>query len=312
MCGATGFIGQAVTAEAAAQGLRVIPLTDFRVNAASVETGPDAVATWRKEHSSEWSRLLDAMAGATVVVNAAGLAEPGARSVLRLWGPNVLLPQVLAEAAHHSGTTRMIHVSSAAVQGSRLRLDETREVEPSSPYAASKAAAETALLDRLVACPPEVVVYRPTSVLGQANKVTRRFSRLARLPLLPLVEGGDAPLPVALPGNVGAAVAHLVEAPASHDIVLHPWELMTVRTTLEAFGSRRRFVSVPAGPSRFVLRGTHRLLARSAALQASFRRYELMILGQIQDARHLSESGFVLPYGPEGYEELARRITASR
>ena len=37
-----------------------------------------------------------------------------------------------------------------------------------------------------------------------------------------------------------------------------------------------------------------------------------MVLGQIQDARHLSESGFVLPYGPEGYAELARQINGHR
>ncbi|MEA2828885.1 MAG: hypothetical protein QOG43_3324 [Actinomycetota bacterium] len=294
--------------EAEAAGLAVVPLSGFRVETSSVETGPDAVAAWRKEHPSAWSLLLDAMGGCTVVVNAAGRAEPAAASLVRVWGANVLLPQVLAEAAHHCGVTRMVHVSSAAVQGSRLRLDESRDVEPSSPYAESKAVAEAALLDRRVACPPEVVVYRPTSVLGEDNKVTRRFSRLARLPVLPLIEDGDAPLPVALPGNVAAAVVHLVQVPAAQEVVLHPWELMTVRTTLEAFGSRCFFVHLPPRPSRFVLRGTRHLLAGHASLHASFRRYELMILGQIQDARHLSETGFVLPYGPEGYVQLARQI----
>lgn len=289
----------------------MIPLSGFRVEASSLDTGPDAVAAWRKEHPSDWVRLLDAMGGCTVVVNAAGRAEPGASNLLRLWGPNVLLPQVLAEAAHSCGVTRMVHVSSAVVQGTRLRLDESRDLEPSTPYAVSKAAAETALLDRLVACPPEVVVYRPTSVLGEDDKVTRRFSRLARLPVLPLVEGGDAPLPVALPGNVGAAVVHLVEAPIDYDVVLHPWEQMTVRTTLEAFGSHR-LVSVPAAPPRLLLRATRRLLAGHAGMQSSFRRYELMVLGQIQDARHLLESGFVLPYGPDDYVELARRINNRR
>ena len=293
-------------------GMAVVPLSGFRVETPSLETGPDAVAAWRKEHPSAWSRLLDAMGGCNVVVNAAGRAEPGADSLARLWGPNVLLPQVLAEAAHYCGVTRIVHVSSAAVQGSRLRLDETREVEPTSPYAESKVAAEHALLDRLVACPPEVVVYRPTSVLGEDNKVTRRFARLARLPVLPIVEDGDAPLPLALPGNVGAAIVHLVQAPAAHEVVLHPWELMTVRMTLEVFGSHRRFVRLPLAPSRLVLRGGRRLLGGNAALQASFRRYELMVLGQIQDARHLSESGFVLPYGPEGYAELARQINGHR
>lgn len=83
-----------------------------------------------------------------VVYHLAGAADVGAswRDPVGTWASNATASLYLLEAARTTGVQRVLLVSSADVYGSvredELPLDETSPLQPTSPYAASKVAAE--------------------------------------------------------------------------------------------------------------------------------------------------------------------------
>jgi GDP-4-dehydro-6-deoxy-D-mannose reductase len=83
-----------------------------------------------------------------VVYHLAGAADVGAswRDPVRTWTANATATLYLLEAARTHGVRRVLVVSSADVYGTvreeELPLDEESPVRPTSPYAASKLAAE--------------------------------------------------------------------------------------------------------------------------------------------------------------------------
>jgi hypothetical protein len=240
-----------------------------------------------------------------IVVNAAGLVTPDAADHPSLFGANAVLPAVVAEAADVTGARRLVHVSTAAVQGRLDPLDETERCFPLSPYAAAKAEGERALLEGAVDGTCEVVVYRPTSVQASGRPVTRRLARIATsLPLVPVGDGGDRPVPVALVENVAAGIVFAASMPSPPPLVLQPWEGLTTRTLLGLFGARRT-VSLPSGPFRAAIDLAACSATRSPKLTARLRRVEVLLLGQGVRAEALAAAGFRPPVGREGWEELA-------
>ena len=110
------------------------------------------------------------------------------------WRTNVLGTQRILDAAHIHGVGRLIHVSTDEVYGpSRSGAPPTKEgapLAPSSPYAASKAAAD-ALVEAAVSsnrCP--AIILRPTNNFG-----TRQFPEKL-LPVLILAALDGKPLPL--------------------------------------------------------------------------------------------------------------------
>jgi nucleoside-diphosphate-sugar epimerase len=246
-----------------------------------------------------------------VVVNAAGLAEPGSRDSGALEAANAVLPVVVACAAARAGVPRMVQISTAAVQGRRAVLDETPDVEPVTAYGRSKAHGEAALLKRGVDRPDEVVVYRPTSVQGVDRAMTQRLVALADRGRIPICGRGDVPLPVALIDNVAAGIVYVCRSSSPPALVLQPWEGVTTRSLLTALGA----VRLVALPSIFVrgLIGAARIASVSSArLGAATRRIELLAFGQRQAANTLSTIGFTTSEGIAGYAQLAREIRATR
>src|SRR5699024_8470438 len=92
------------------------------------------------------SELAVQLQGCHAVVNAAGRAEPGSDDVAGLLAANGVLPALLARSAERGGVPRLIHISSAAVQGRRRVLDSSTELRPFSPYSYSKAVGEAMAL----------------------------------------------------------------------------------------------------------------------------------------------------------------------
>jgi dTDP-4-dehydrorhamnose reductase len=166
--GATGFVGSAVTESARARGWQVVPVSGFRTYLHPV---PPLVETVRHFiHSSPpvVSKMASHLTGAEAVVNAAGLADPSATDEHALFSANAVFATVVAAASAKAGISRLIHMSTAAVQGRRDPLDESPETEPFSPYSSSKALAEQLLLAAHdLPRPPETVVYR-----GLTDKTT--------------------------------------------------------------------------------------------------------------------------------------------
>lgn len=306
--GRTGFVGRAVVSAAKRRGHSVRSVSLPRVLGDPAPLSA-AVAAWSSQDRARWSSLVSSLSGADAVINAAGLADPDSDDTAALWSANTLLPSIIAQAAAEAAVPRFVHISSAAVQGGRPTLDESTELSPESPYARSKADAERALLDRAIAVPQSVVIYRPTSVMGAGRPTTRRM--LSIFGRAVPTTNATAPLPLALVDNVGDAAVHLAiaggEAPR---IVTHPSESMTVGALAEAAGGR--LVRVPTwaaiGGLR-LLRWSERFRPGVAGLR---RRIELVLHGQAVNASALKELGWSPVTTKDAYRSLADHSLAGR
>ena len=289
--GGTGFIGSAVRAALAARGVEVRSVSAPRLRT----EGTDAAALLAEAAGldTERNRLAEAFAGADVVVNAAGLATPGAADSPELRGANSLLPALIAGAADAAGVRRFVHLSSAAVQGHRPFLDESPHVEPFSAYSRSKALGEQVLSARNGgSC--SVATVRATSVQGPGRTTTAKLARLASSPLASVAGPGTAPSPVS---SVHSLVDFVLRVGSHHGpvpaVVLQPWEQASVSTVLEAAGGRRP-AHLPAWFCRAALRSGYALSSLAGErLHGALRRVEMMWFGQRQEPGWAEATGNV-------------------
>ncbi|WP_241982022.1 NAD-dependent epimerase/dehydratase family protein [Cryobacterium sp. TMT3-29-2] len=285
--GGTGFIGSALIEELQSRGFRAESLTAPRLRLAANAT-PEEALSLLKDHSQAIATLSASMLRADVVVNAAGLASPGAAASEALFGANALLPAVIYQAANLAGVQRLIHLSSAAVQGRRMVLDETPATEPFSPYSKSKALGEALLLagvgDAGHGESPEIVILRATSVQGPGRATTGRLRRLAQSAAASVAMPGDRPTVVS---SVRGLVTFVARVGAHQDrvptIVLQPWEGMTTSSVLELAGGRapRR---LPLTLCRALIGIGYSVGTVAPPVRGLVRRVELMWLGQDQNA----------------------------
>lgn len=274
--GATGFVGSACAAELAREGFRVVAVTAPRLKAASAQPRRLRAEAAELERTT---RLAERLSGADIVLNAAGCARPTSGGEPELMGANALLPALIVTASARAGVRRVVHVSSAAVQGRRRVLDETGEVSPVNAYGRSKAAGEAVLLhDQDV----EVVVLRATSVHGPDRAVTRRVVRLARSGLATVAAPGDDHTPQVHIDNVARAVVRLCQStqPAP-PIVLQPSEGWTTSQFLAAMGGKEPR-QVPRALARRLVAATAATGRMHDSLAGQSRRLELLLFGQGQ------------------------------
>lgn len=306
--GATGFVGRPVAVSLSARGAAVRPVKAPRVRADFSDLTEQARA-WRRHNPAAFTALVGAVAGCRVVVNAAGVAAPAGEETPAMVGANGLLPTLIAQAAAAAGVSRLIHVSSAAVQGRRDPLDESATVAPVTPYGASKALGEKGLLAAAGQAPPEVVVYRPTSIQDAGRGITRSFVALTALPCIPVAAGCPAPLPVTVIDNVVAGLAHVAFEGVDTPIVLQPSEGITAQLLLSLAGAR--LLPVPRGVLSCLLT-LSRLGQSNARLTAAARRLELVWLGQRVEATTLARAGFQAPAGIRAYREVIATVQRQR
>lgn len=283
--GASGFVGSAVVAELTTRGIRVKQMAAPRL--LSHARTPSALLAESRDTTMD--ALVQAFSGMDVVVNAAGLATPGGGESAALTGANALLPAVVAGAAKAAGVRRVVHLSSASVQGHRRVIDESCERAPFSAYSRSKASGEE-VLELLAADPawrganvPSVVTVRATSVQGPHRPTTFSLVKIAGSPLASVAAPGTAPTPVSsihmLAWFVTEVGLHTAEVPAR---VLQPWEGLSVTEVLSAAGGRTP-LRLPDWLCRAALAGGYlvsRLLGER--LHGALRRVELMWFGQAQ------------------------------
>ncbi|MGY1601170.1 NAD-dependent epimerase/dehydratase family protein [Geodermatophilus sp. SYSU D00815] len=302
--GAGGFVGGAVAQTLREAGEDVRPVAAPRLTGTSA--GPADVAAVAAGEMGD--RLVAALTGCEVVVNCAGIANAAAGASPELTGANALLPGVLALAAERAGVRRLVHVSSAAVQGRSRMLDESDRFAPFSPYSVSKAAGEQLLL-RLEpeVAGLEVVRYRPTSVHGPDRQVSRALSRLARSRLASVAAPGAQPTPQVLVGEVAAAVRLLVgHARPIGGVYLHPAGAMTTGRLLTLLALGRRPRRIPAALARAVVRLT--AVGGMAKAVALSRRLELVWFGQSQKCGRLADLGFAGFARDEDWTRLAEQL----
>lgn len=306
--GASGFVGSAIVAEARRLGIDVVEVSAPRLSS-SAQTAAELVD--EALCSPHVAGLAAQFAGATVVINAAGLATPDATGD-GLRGANSLLPAVAAIAAQQVNASRFVHLSSAAVLGHARVLDESAARRPFSAYSASKSLGEEALED-LPASTTNVVSIRATSVQGPLRPTTRSLARIATTPLATVAAPGTASTPVTSVGALAWFVAEVAKFDATVPaIVLQPWEGMTVSTVLTLAGGKKPTV-LPRWLARSLLAAGQGLSTLTGGrLNGPLRRVELMWFGQEQVPGWAAQAGLHPPKDPDQWQGLAQLLPAAR
>ncbi|SEO03761.1 NAD-dependent epimerase/dehydratase family protein [Cryobacterium luteum] len=292
--GASGFIGSALATELHVRGYSVVKIVAPRVELNSSTTA-ESVIEQRASNNAAIALICDQLEGIDVVVNAAGLASPNSPAENALFGANSLLPVLIVTAAQRAGVARVVHLSSAAVQGRREILDESASTEPFSPYSRSKALGEAALLALIQSSAsrefPEVVIVRATSVQGHGRHTTRQLARLARSPFASVARPGDRPTVVSsLRGLVEFVSIVGAFSQSVPTILLQPWEGMTTASALKLAGGREP-VQLPTAFCRQIISVGFAIGKVVTPLNGSVRRIELMWMGQQQRADWARSAG---------------------
>lgn len=296
--GAGGFVGAHVVGSLQGRGVDV-----RTVHAPRLRTSARTLPHLRQNVDGlTVSALRAELKDCGAVVNAAGLAIPTATDADALYGANALVPLLIAQAVPFG--SRLVHLSSAAVQGWAGRLDESAAVRPFSSYSASKALGEAAI--RGGYCDP--VSLRATSVHGPNRPMTQTLFRLLSSRWSVVAGDGSRPTPQALASNVGAAAAELAlcgsTPPAT---VLQPSEGLTCRSLSLLLTGRepnRIPVALAAGLVRTARIGGHVIPPSRIAA----RRAQMMLFGQAQSVSWLTRQGWQVPYGHDSWIELGTEL----
>jgi nucleoside-diphosphate-sugar epimerase len=276
-----GFVGTAVTRRLLAGQEQVRSVRAPRLTA-DPSSSAEELAHRACTHPAT-SLLAEQLVGATVVVNAAGLARPDAVASPALTGANALLPAVVAAACARSRVARLVQISSAAVQGRRAVLDTSSEYAPFSAYSRSKALGEQALASATER-PPSVVVLRATSVHGDGRPATDRLRRLAASRWSSVAGDGSRPTPVVWVDDLVEQVVSLGIAVDPPSVVLSPWSGYTTAGLLRELSGGREPTRVPMWLARAALAAGRRAVALPglSVARGAVRRWEVLWLGQPQ------------------------------
>lgn len=282
--GASGFIGGATAEHLSQQGIDVRVISAPRIELSPGIVDGEMVADLAESHPAS-AALAQQLLEVDVVINAAGLAMPDSPADTRLFGANGLLPAVIAVAAARVNVGRLVHLSSAAVQGDRSVLDASSQVSPFSPYSRSKALGERGLLAvverRYLSC-PDLVIIRATSVQGPERVTTQTLRRVARSPLASVAAPGSQPTIVSsVAGLVKFIYATATTTGPQPVIALQPWEGMNVLEVLEAAGGHP--LVLPEGFCRMSIKIGKSMTTIFPRISGMVRRVDLMWFGQRQE-----------------------------
>ena len=175
--GASGYIGRAVVAELSKCGLAVVAMSRS-VSAGKTPSG----VLWRSVGDALPSAAC--FSGCTTVIHLAGRAHTTVASAngRDLFDEeNSQLALATAKAAYSAGVQRFIFVSTLGVHGAgaSMPLRGDSPIQPNTPYAYSKWAAEQQLTAWCAAHGMELCIVRPPMVYGP--DCPGNFQRLVRL-----------------------------------------------------------------------------------------------------------------------------------
>ncbi len=188
ICGASGFVGSALTRHLRQRGHTVI----------SAGRRPPADGIAMDFSAPDPARWAEALRGSDLVINCVGiLVESRSQSFADL---HTYGPQQLFAACLQAGVGRVMQISAGG----------DGECPLNTPYFTSKRAADQALQ----ALPLAADIVHPTLIYGTNGGSARLFRLLASLPLLLLPAGGQQRLQAIHIDDFCAAVVALIEQPA--------------------------------------------------------------------------------------------------
>jgi uncharacterized protein YbjT (DUF2867 family) len=225
LTGASGFLGRHIAAALQAGGHTVHPV--------SRRQGHDLL---KLQRPVDWLPLL---AGVDAAINAAGLiGEAGAQTFEAV---HTAAPTALFAACAQAGVGRVVQISALGA-----------DAQAFSAFHLSKRAAD----DALRASSLRWMVLRPALVYGPGGASAQLFTRLARLPVIPVLEGGRQPVQPVHVSDVVAAVLAGVDTPhAGQTVDVVGPEVMTLAEWLQAMRRAQgwppaRLVDVPLALAR--------------------------------------------------------------
>lgn len=301
--GASGFVGSAVTRVLEEKGFPVKPVRAPRL----VGMKPTDAVGYIESAPQELADLAAQLEGIDFVVNAAGVPNATSTDQAALVAANGVLPGLIGAACDGSCVRRLVHVSSAAVQGRLPMLDESEQTDAFSSYSESKLLGEQMVrrFSRGIA-----VIYRPPGVHGIDRRVTWMVARIASGPFASVAKPGTAPSPQALINNVADAIVFLATTSATPPaVVAHPWEGLTTTDVMELLGGRAPR-KVPQPVARGVVGALTLAGILAPRLAGTARRLEMLWFGQRQAPSWLSAAGWVAPGGRAQWVELGRAMRA--
>lgn len=309
LAGATGFVGGATHGELTRQGHEVVALRIPRL--ATTDSSPDDLIAYAENYLAHDPSIGQRLAGCHTLINAAGNPDASSRDRPGLLGANAAIPALLGVAARQAGVRRVVHVSSAVVQGDRPILDDTTAGQGFSAYSTAKIAGER-VIEKLqeLASELEFVLFRPPSVHSPDRRVSILTAKIARSRIASVAGSGNLPSPQALIDNVAAAVAFLGTSSQRPPLRVHyPAEGLATGDLMRILGGKEP-AHLPVLLARAVVRAL-KLAGRVAPRAAAdARRVEILWLGQAQADSWLTEIGWSPPVGREGWVTLAHILAS--
>lgn len=237
--GGSGFVGRAIVRALAQEGYQV-RIACRRIELAErIKTAGDlGQITLMRTNLRNPASVAAAIAGSQAVVNASGIAfQRGRQSYQTV---HVDGSRAIAEAARAAGVQRLVHMSG-------IGADQRNST---NKYIRSKVDAE----DAIVAGFPDATILRPSVIFGPEDVMFNRMGQIAKqAPFLPVVGDGSAKVQPVFVGDVGAAVAAVLERPGTARTVfeLGGPRVYTYREiaglVLRETDRQKRIVGVPAG-----------------------------------------------------------------
>jgi dTDP-6-deoxy-L-talose 4-dehydrogenase (NAD+) len=192
LTGATGFVGRQVLKSLLAENvsIRCIVREDKESELpVSEKLGSPLFTNDLFEESEEWWQV--ALEGIHTIVHAAWYAEPGKYQISPINLDCLLGTLVIAKAAITSGTKRFVGIGTCfEYEQSSQKLSTDSPLGPTSPYAASKAAAYFALSQTLISQGIDFAWCRLFYLFGEGEDPRRLVQSLR----ISLSKGGEVAL----------------------------------------------------------------------------------------------------------------------